>query len=87
MVSIVKGLHYFAINHLLPCRSKPVKASFIFGTQSKIYFFAFWELSNPPIDNDVINKINIQKQSKEIWDQNSYYNFTITNLWLVYVRD
>ncbi len=28
----------FVINHLTPCRSKPVKASFVFGTQFKIFW-------------------------------------------------
>ncbi len=27
----------FVINHLPPCRSKPVKALFVFGTQFKIF--------------------------------------------------
>ncbi len=27
----------FVINHLPPCRSKPLKALFVFGTQFKIF--------------------------------------------------
>ncbi len=34
-------------------------------TQTKI-FVAFWQLSDPPIDSNVINTINVEKCSKEI---------------------
>ncbi len=29
-------------------------------------FYAFWQLSDPPIDSNVINTINVQKRSNEI---------------------
>ncbi len=29
-------------------------------------FYAFWELSEPPIDSNVITTIKVQKSSKEI---------------------
>ncbi len=29
-------------------------------------FDAYWELSDPPIDSNVINTINVQKRSNEI---------------------
>ncbi len=53
------------INYSPSCRSKPVRPSFIFITQMKIFWWiprALW----PPIDRNVINMINVQKHSKEI---------------------
>uniref|UniRef100_A0A8C2GK37 Protein NDRG2 n=1 Tax=Cyprinus carpio TaxID=7962 RepID=A0A8C2GK37_CYPCA len=38
----------FVINHLPPCRSKPVKAQFIFGTQFKIFWMKRWRLETVP---------------------------------------
>ncbi len=50
------------INHLPPCRSKPVKASFVFRTQFKI----FWMKTGSPIDCQVINTVKAQKSMKDI---------------------
>ncbi len=41
------------------------KTSVHLGTQIKI-FDEFWELSDPPIDSNVINTIKVQKRSKDI---------------------
>ncbi len=70
---------YF-INHLPPCRSKPVKALFVFRTQIKIFLMH----SDPPIDSNVINTINVQKCSKEIGKiihVTSGFNRNFTKLW------
>ncbi len=45
---------------------QPRQTPFIFGTQIKIFFDEFWELSYPPIDSNVITTIKVQKCSKEI---------------------
>ncbi len=43
------------------------RKSFIHLRNDKLrYFDAFWQLSDPPIDSNVINTINVQKRSKEI---------------------
>ncbi len=36
------------------------------GTQIKIFVYAFWELSDPPIDSKDVYTIKAQKRSKEI---------------------
>ncbi len=51
---VLKGLlHYqnenFVINHLPSCRSKPVKALFVFGTQFKIFWMKTRRLVTVPL--------------------------------------
>ncbi len=50
------------INHLPPCRSKPVKASFVFGTLDILD--EDWEACNCPIDCQVNNVFMAQKSIK-----------------------
>ncbi len=38
---LIKQKEHFLINHLPPCPSKPVKASFVFGTQFKIFWMKY----------------------------------------------
>ncbi len=40
---------FFVINHLPPCRSKPVNASFVFGTQFKIFWMKTGRLVTVPL--------------------------------------
>ncbi len=50
------------INHLPPCRSKPIKALFVFGTQFKI----FWIFCDCPIDCIVNCIVKVHKSMKRI---------------------
>ncbi len=56
----------FGHQSLTPCRSKPVKASFVFGTQFKIFWNKNREACNCPIDCQVNNTVKFQKSMKNI---------------------
>jgi len=65
---IIKGLVHpkIVINYSPSCRSKPIRPSFIFRTQIKIFFDEIRQLSDLHIDCNVITTFKAQKGSKDI---------------------
>ncbi len=55
----------FVIIHLPPCRSKPVKALFVFGTQFKIFWMRIGRLVIVLLTAQTINTVNAQKSMKD----------------------
>ncbi len=56
----------FVINHLPLCRSKHVKASFVFVTQFKIFWMKTLDAWDCSIDCQTINTVKAQKSMKDI---------------------
>ncbi len=57
---------FFVINHLPPCRSKPVKALFVFRPQNFYILDENREACDCPIDCQVILTVKAQKSMKSI---------------------